>query len=285
MKPIDKIKFLKNIKTPTQKSTEWLEQRKHRLTASDTATALGVNPYETRESLLLRKCGIERVFKGNEATKHGEKYENEAIELYCKLMSKTNYTFGLVNYSDLKEIRTHYDPTCEFLAASPDGIATDNNDLEDLVLLEVKCPTYRQIKYGHVPDHYMPQIQQNLIVFDIQKADFIEYIPAGYKGHTNYVLNIVRVHRSDKWYSQNLPILINFWNEVLEWSSKDITTHPCYETEIKKLKKNEKEKENENEPENNILEQNQGSNISSFRDIDTSEQNQGSNISSFRDIN
>ena len=38
------------------------------LTASDAASAIGVNKYETPHQLLLKKCGKGPVFTGNEAT-------------------------------------------------------------------------------------------------------------------------------------------------------------------------------------------------------------------------
>jgi putative phage-type endonuclease len=65
-----------------QKSQEWLDLRMGMLTASDAASAIGVNKYETPHQLLLKKCGKGEPFFGNEATRHGEKYEDEARILY-----------------------------------------------------------------------------------------------------------------------------------------------------------------------------------------------------------
>jgi predicted phage-related endonuclease len=56
-----------------QKSQEWLALRGNMLTASDAATAIGKNKYETPHGLLLKKCGLGEKFTGNEATRHGEK--------------------------------------------------------------------------------------------------------------------------------------------------------------------------------------------------------------------
>ena len=54
-----------------QKSDEWLALRGKMLTASDAATAIGVNKYETPAGLLLKKCGLGEKFTGNAATRHG----------------------------------------------------------------------------------------------------------------------------------------------------------------------------------------------------------------------
>lgn len=49
----------------------WLEARKGLLTASDTATAMGLNPYRKREDLFLEKTGQVDGFEGNERTRWG----------------------------------------------------------------------------------------------------------------------------------------------------------------------------------------------------------------------
>ena len=48
-----------------QKSEEWLALRGKMLTASDAATAIGKNKYETPAGLLLKKCGLGEKFMGN----------------------------------------------------------------------------------------------------------------------------------------------------------------------------------------------------------------------------
>ena len=55
-----------------QKSEEWLALRGKMLTASDSATAICKNKYETPDALLLKKCGLGEKFTGNAATRHGE---------------------------------------------------------------------------------------------------------------------------------------------------------------------------------------------------------------------
>ena len=65
------VKALIEREYAAQKSEEWLALRGNLLTASDAATAIGVNKYETPEELLLKKCGVGPRFMGNEATRHG----------------------------------------------------------------------------------------------------------------------------------------------------------------------------------------------------------------------
>ena len=119
------LKFLKSIKKYEQRSPEWYEQRKNKLTSSDAATALGINPYKKAVQLLLEKCGAGRSFEGNENTLHGQKYEDEAIGKYEMLMNKTNHTFGMISFADLDPIRINREsckyihPKYHFLGGSP----------------------------------------------------------------------------------------------------------------------------------------------------------------------
>ena len=71
-----------------------------------------------------------------------------------------------------------------------------------------------------------------MAILDINKADFIEYIPPS-KGTVE--LNIVRIHRCYDWFDKNVPILENFWKSVEYWRQNDITTHPEYESYISHL--------------------------------------------------
>ncbi len=226
------IEFVRSVDTTIQRSEQWFADRYKRLTSSDAATALGINPYKKPVQLLLEKCGAGRPFTGNESTLHGQKYEDEAIERYASLMGKKNHEFGMIGYELLNPTRkrnntewlAHED--YQFLGGSPDGIAEDTSEVEPLVMLEVKCPLRRKIKHGQVPAYYYPQVQLNMFILDLEIADFIEYFPP--INGKNMELNVVRVHRCDEWFRTNVPILRKFWNEVLVWRTRDIKTHPEY---------------------------------------------------------
>lgn len=110
----------------TQKSQDWLDVRRRFLTASDVAavTTKSGNGYKTAPHVILEKMGIGPKFEGNEATRHGEAYEDEAIRIYEEQTGRRVYQFGLL-----------FHPTIEGLAGSPDGIT------ECGVLIEVKVST------------------------------------------------------------------------------------------------------------------------------------------------
>ena len=128
-----------------QRTEAWYRKRKGLLTASDVATALGLNPYKSRATLLKEKCcPEERKPSACAATDHGNKYEDEAIEVYESRTGKKVLRFGLF-------VSDEY----PWLGGSPDGVTTDG------VLVEAKCPLSRAIK-DEVPSYYMPQVRAML---------------------------------------------------------------------------------------------------------------------------
>lgn len=161
------------------------------LTASDIATALGENHYETPQKLLLRKV-LKLKWGGNAATEHGTRLEPIARDLYDERYNHKSHEIGLVQH-----------PVHKWLGGSPDGVT------EDGLLIEIKCPLTRKIE-SKVPKHYMPQIQLLLEILDLEECDFIQYKPEP------EIFNIVRVNRDREWFQRALPVLEAFWNKVLE---------------------------------------------------------------------
>lgn len=234
-----KIEKLQKIPQHEQRSPEWFAQRYTKLTSSDAATVLGTNPYSKPHELLFKKCGYDpKPFVSNVATLHGQKYEDTAIELYCRITGKFNYNFGCICYTDVHKEFNNYDSRYDFIAGSPDGIVESLYDPdEEPILLEVKCPYRRPIKYGYIPEYYYPQVQLNLFICDLSIADFIEFCPKTNK------LNIVRIAKDMNWINKYVPILINFWNQVEHYREIGIEYHEEY------IKKKERELEREKKKE------------------------------------
>ena len=220
------IETINKIPQHKQKSQEWLDQRKNYLTSSDAASALGTNPYSSYDELVFKKCGVSKPFTGNIATRHGERYEDEAIERYCSVMGMVNYEFGLIPYSQVP--RADPDPGLNFLAGSPDGIAlpVDGDDSSEAILIEVKCPFRRKPKQGHCPEHYLPQVQLNMLICGLKKADFIEYLPKTQE------LFITRIHIDHDWLNANYGSFKALWADVELYRANGIETH-CKYAQIK----------------------------------------------------
>jgi putative phage-type endonuclease len=179
-----------------QRSEEWLALRGNMLTASDAATAIGVNSYETPDALILKKCGYNK-FTGNEATEHGNKYENVARDLYCEKYGEVAHEIGL-----------HPHPLYKWLGGSPDGITETGK------LLEIKCPLRRKIT-DEVPVHYMPQLQLLMEILNLEECDFIQYKPLEVTWPAQPEFMVTNVKRDREWFNEKLPIMDAFWKRVI----------------------------------------------------------------------
>lgn len=184
-----------------QRSQVWYQRRMHMLTASQLATALDKNPYQTRDELIRHYAGVNignaNKFTGNEATRHGEKYEDEAVALYEKRYRTKVLLFGLMPFPQ------HYG----FLGGSVDGVTCDGT------LVEVKCP-YRRVIKDFIPSHYIPQVESMMDGFGLSQTHFIEYIP-----ESQWRVSVFKVHelpRNTDFLSKNLRKLSDFWSCVMK---------------------------------------------------------------------
>lgn len=214
----EQVKYLLTLPQYEQRSEEWFAQRKTRLTSSDLATVSGENPYEKPISLLYKKCGGDVPFFSNAATRHGQKYESVAIEKFEKEFNKKNYDFGMLPH-----------PTIDFLGGSPDGVTADG------ILLEVKCPFKRKIIPGQIPEYYVPQVQMNMEICDVEKAAFIEYRPPSEWNIEEW--NVLFIDRDREWFKKKFPVYKAFWDQVLKYRKEGIDTHPDYDRMVRPYKK------------------------------------------------
>jgi putative phage-type endonuclease len=184
-----------------QKSEQWLQRRMHRLTASQIATAISINPYQTRDALIKQYAGVNinnaEVFTGNEATRHGEKYEDEAVEKYERLHNCKVITFGLMPF--LKHDDKH------FLGGSVDGITTEGR------LIEVKCPFRRKIK-DEIPAYYLPQVQSMMHGFGLDSVHFIEYVPESTWCPGQIMVHLIPIDKG--FMVRHMEKLLDFWSRV-----------------------------------------------------------------------
>jgi putative phage-type endonuclease len=193
---LPKIQALLDREYEAQRSDAWLALRGKMLTASDAATAIGVNPYEKPNGLILKKCG-ENKFFGNAATEHGNKYEDEARDIYCEKYGEVVHEIGLYPH-----------PEYDWLGGSPDGITESGK------LVEIKCPLRRAI-LPEVPVHYMPQLQLLMEILDLEECDFIQYKPSELTWPQASEFNVVNVKRDREWFKEQLPVMDAFWKRVL----------------------------------------------------------------------
>ena len=164
------------------------------ITASDIASAIGENHYETPDAFVKKKV-MRTKWAGNAATAHGTLLEPLVRDLYDQRTGRKSHEIGLVQHRDYP-----------WLGASPDGVT------EDGLLIEIKCPLTRKIE-AKVPKHYWPQVQLQLEITDLDECDFIQYRPAG-EGKTEEFV-VVRVSRDREWFAKNLPAMKASWDRIV----------------------------------------------------------------------
>lgn len=179
--------FLKKIPQCEQRSKEWFSQRDGMITASDIGTAINLNHYEKRHSLILKKCDKGPGYKDNKYVHHGKKYEEIATMIYQFRYNVVVEEFGLIPH-----------PLVPFIGASPDGICTKytlDGKLSKLVgrMLEIKCPLTREIKlegkiYNEIcPAYYWAQVQIQLEVCELDECDFWQCRIEEYKNRDEFI--------------------------------------------------------------------------------------------------
>ena len=182
-----------------QLTPEWFAARDGLLTASIAAAALDIKPFASfsgsaRAAALKRKLDNSPVV--GEALRHGTEYESEARDAMASGMGETVFEVGLIVHA-----------TEPWLAASPDGVTASGR------LVEIKCPLRREIEPGVVPAHYMPQLQVQMEVCDVDFTLFVEYKPGCLTPDGLPVLSVVCVARDRAWFRDNVAALRAFWGE------------------------------------------------------------------------
>lgn len=216
-----------------QHTPAWFETRGKMLTASDVASAIGANPYCSRSQLLQRKvCMATKTLsrlenmvgtepprslrhtklktcvqfvrrlmaapRSNTATAWGNATEDEAAMRYDEVTGRRGLQFGLFVH-----------PTHTWLGASPDRVTHDG------ILVEIKCPIKRAINESTpIPSYYMPQVQIQMEVMDIEECDFVQYQPGS--DWQREILAIQRIKRDRGWFAEKFDAMKGFFDEWME---------------------------------------------------------------------
>jgi len=190
-----------------QRSPEWFEARKGRVTGSMVGAILGLDPNCTRDEAMRRMVraahGAPSEFVGNIATGWGQTHEQEAKEDF-------QYKCGF----EVKPAPFVVHPDLPWLGASPDGYIRGD------MLLEIKCPFGLRDHAAPVPfktiedqPHYYAQMQVQLFVTGREACLFWQWTP------NDNALS--RVDFNQDWINQNLPKLQAFYEEFLEEDPAD----------------------------------------------------------------
>ncbi|KMZ57057.1 Exonuclease, phage-type [Zostera marina] len=184
-----------------QRSEEWFNLRKKKLTTSSFSTVLGF-----WESNRRRELWRDKVFSTDSAvfssfakaaTNWGSTHEATAIDRYKAITGRVVLPLGFA---------VHPEDELNWLGGSPDGLLVNGG------ILEVKCPFNRGKPYaGHpwenVPYYYMPQVQGLMEIMDRNWVDLYCWTPMG--------STLFRVAREPDYFVAMHEILNEFWRECV----------------------------------------------------------------------
>lgn len=145
-----------------QGSDAWREFRKDKIGASDIATILGVNPWETPLEFFERRVhGIEKPKSA--AMQRGNDLEKEARRMMNEKTGRDYQPCVLQSYDN---------PS---LMVSLDGMYVDEDGVH---IIEIKCPgkkTHEIAKEGQIPFYYIPQICYQCMITGAQTAIYVSW--------------------------------------------------------------------------------------------------------------
>ena len=143
-----------------QRSPEWYDLRKERLTASATAQAIGKGKFGNRNQLLQSKA-----FPENDKwfpNTSGPMYHGTMLEaMTARCYSQRNNDMLIHEFGMIKH------PSLSCYGASPDGIT------EMGIMIEIKTPYRRQVD-GNIPEEYLLQMQGQMAACGLLECEFVD---------------------------------------------------------------------------------------------------------------
>ncbi len=183
-----------------QGSSEWLNWRKERLTATDAASLLGCNPWVTPYKCWQRKTGQAPEQAVTPAMLRGQTDEPRARKMFIE-ESNINMTPCCIE----SEIHPH-------LGASLDGISDCGS-----YLLEIKSQPIDRIKKEGIPAYHMCQMQHQMLCTD-GKAESCFYVSIW-----DDKIHIDHVYRNANWADDYIPQAKEFWKKCVFLEAPDLS--------------------------------------------------------------
>lgn len=200
MNAINNVKIV-NI---TQDSQQWHDWRAQGIGGSEIAAVMGKSPFSTAYRVFEEKVGLRDRQESNFAMERGKRLEPVARAAYEDIVGEP------------------VQPVCvqrtdkPWLRCSLDGASMD---LDHLV--EIKVPGQSTIELARkqkLPEHYMLQVQYQMLVTGAESADFVVY------DYTTGELIIVLVERDETLIREIEAAADEFWHNTQGGVSPELTS-------------------------------------------------------------
>ena len=186
-------------------SVEWKQKRVHLFTATN-AASISLPP-KVRSSF---QPGRAALLKAKTGAQGGQTVPIAACDYGIEQEQHAARVFTQVTGIELVEedVGLLVHPREEFIGATPDRLAKYFP-----VIIEIKCPFRAMIKHAP-PQYYIPQVQLQLEVCDLDICFFVQYRPSDFINVG--AIDITVVERDRDWFAKWLPEFRSFWDEVLQ---------------------------------------------------------------------
>ena len=224
-----KIQFIKDIPQPAQRTDEWYEFRHKYLTASSAWKAFSTE--SAQNQLIYAKCcplNLSR-YSAVDITSpmhHGQKYEPVSIMYYEEKYNTEITDFGCIPHQE-----------CSFLAASPDGINTKQNNDRYGRMLEIKNIVNRKIT-GIPKFEYWIQMQLQMETCNLNECDFLETRFIEYKSKEDFENDNTFTKSHDNKMKGIIMYFEKDYAPIYEYCPLNYTEDEFKEWEAATLKKN-----------------------------------------------
>lgn len=177
---------LKDDPSLEQGTSEWLELRKTKITATDASSIMGVSPWKTKQQLYYEKLSNDPPSPPNAYMQRGIDLEDLARELF--IVKTGIHVFPKVVIKD-------------WAMASLDGMSSCGKHI-----VEIKCPgskVHKTSVSGNIPYYYYPQLQHQMYVCSVQMAYYFSF--DGIDGV------LVKVRRDDEYIEKMVDEELKFY--------------------------------------------------------------------------
>jgi putative phage-type endonuclease len=210
-----KIKHLRELPQPVQRTPEWYQFRWNLITASNAWKAFETQ--STINQLIYEKCQplkdftIEpvdeevKMVNTNTTLHWGQKFEPLSVMMYEHIYNSTVEDFGCIQH-----------PIYKFIGASPDGIIIKSETGRYGRMLEIKNIVNRVIN-GIPKKEYWIQMQLQMEVCDLDECDFLETKFIEYPDYQSY--------KNDSSLASFNGEEFNSYSTTKDGSYKGIITH------------------------------------------------------------
>ncbi|MBP8675148.1 MAG: YqaJ viral recombinase family protein [Acetomicrobium sp.] len=195
---------MKIVDCGEQRSESWLAYRKTKCMASEVAAIMGKSPWTTVEDIFYEKLGLGKERVVNAAMQQGIDLEDTAREML-------NAKLGVEFKPCVVESTEH-----NWLGCSLDGYYDWQIDpnrhmkmLEGRWICELKCggeKGHSMTKHGVIPDYYLLQIQQQMLVTGADLCFFANYFDGD--------IAVVEVRPDHDMQAEIIEATREFWQRV-----------------------------------------------------------------------